>query len=382
MGGLKLIDRSLLKEMVVPFLIGQAAVVLMLVGSVLYNNATVLLMNQVPLIYVARIVLYFLPFLVHMTMPVAVAVGASLAVSRLGRDSEITVMRASGASLIRIFMPILVVGVLVSIGDFYFGEVVVPLSVQRLNAVLSEIPNHLPNLQPPPGEWIISNDKSYATYVRTMLQRPGYIELQGVMIVAGPKSIYSGESSPLHLYANRGKYRDGHWILEHPVMFSYTTDGKKVTPAFPSSLDLYITVDPRSFQSGLGLELPMWKMGTSSDRTFWDLRKEIARNERQHVKDVLTVLDYHFKLSIPFSCLVMALCCPPMALRFAKGGGFMGVLLSICLVFVYWNTMLLARILGTPGPNASDPLLPPMLAAWSQNVLFAVIGIVMLRRSE
>jgi lipopolysaccharide export system permease protein len=68
--------------------------------------------------------------------------------------------------------------------------------------------------------------------------------------------------------------------------------------------------------------------------------------------------------------------------RFAKGGGFMGVLLSICLVFVYWNTMLLARIVGTPGPDATVPLLPPTIAAWSQNILFVLAGIYVLYRSE
>ena len=41
----------------------------------------------------------------------------------------------------------------------------------------------------------------------------------------------------------------------------------------------------------------------------------------------------------------------------------MGVLLSICLVFVYWNTMLLARIVGTPGPDAAAPLVSPVVAA-------------------
>src|ERR1041385_8954630 len=126
---MKLLDRSLLREMFVPFLIGQAAIVLMLIGTVLYNNASVLLLNQVPLRFVVRMVLYFIPFLLHMTMPVAMAVGASQAFSRLGRDAEITVMRASGASLVRIFRPIFIVGLLVSIGDFYFGEYVVPASV-------------------------------------------------------------------------------------------------------------------------------------------------------------------------------------------------------------------------------------------------------------
>lgn len=379
---MKLLDRSLLREMIVPFLIGQAAIVLMLIGSVLYNNATVLLMNEVPLEYVARIILYFIPFLIHMTMPVAMAVGASLAVSRLGRDSEITVMRAAGASLVRIFMPFFVVGLLVSVGDFFFGELVVPLSVQRLEAVLAEIPNHIPKLQPQAGEWIISNDKSYAIYVNTMIPQRGYIEMHGIIIVSGPKAIYSGESAPLHVYATNGRYQDGHWILDHPTSFTYTTDGKKVDQASPRSMDFYVTVDPQAIQRGFLLQLPMWTMATSANRTFWQLGEEIKRNDKQHINSILTVLDYHFKLSIPFSCLVMAICCPPLALRFSKGGGFMGTLLSICLVFVYWNTMLLGRIVGSPGPDAATPLVAPVIAAWFQNVVFVLLGLYVLKKSE
>ena len=64
------------------------------------------------------------------------------------------------------------------------------------------------------------------------------------------------------------------------------------------------------------------------------------------------------------------------------GGGFMGTLLSICLVFVYWNTLLLARILGSPGAEGSAPLLAPPVAAWSQNVLFVLLGLIVLRKSE
>src|SRR5690348_9173230 len=98
---MKILTRYLLREMFVPFLIGQAAIVMMLTGSVLYNNANLFLQFQVPVAYVTRLSLYFIPFLVNMTMPVAMAVAASLAVSRLSRDSEITVMRAAGVSLVR-----------------------------------------------------------------------------------------------------------------------------------------------------------------------------------------------------------------------------------------------------------------------------------------
>jgi len=56
----------------------------------------------------------------------------------------------------------------------------------------------------------------------------------------------------------------------------------------------------------------------------------------------------------------------------------MGVLLSIILVFVYWNTLLAAKILGARFPEA----IPPYAAAWGQNVLFAAVGLYFLWRGE
>src|SRR5579884_705591 len=379
---MKLLDRYLVREMVVPFLIGQAAIVLMLTGTVLYNNAELFLAHQVPVADVARLVLYFLPFLVHMTMPVAMAVAASLSISRLGRDSEITVLRSAGVSLIRIFMPIFVVGLLTSLADFYFGEYVVPASMNRLNAVRAELPLHIKRLTPQTGQYIISTDQSFALFVQTMIPRPGYIELHGVQIIGSPKAAFGGQSKPFLMTADKGSYKDGIWTLENAFLLYYSLDGKELLPARPGKATIYITVDPQAFQSGFLMQMPMGTMANSSTRTFSQLGEDLKRERAQGFLDSYALLDYHFKLSVPFSCLVMAICCPPLALRFARGGGFMGTLLSICLVFVYWNTLLLARILGSPGPEGSAPLLAPPVAAWSQNVLFFLLGLYVLRKSE
>jgi lipopolysaccharide export system permease protein len=330
-------------------------------------------------------VLYFIPFVVHMKMPVAMAVAASLAISRLGADSEIAVMRASGISLFRIFTPIFLLGLSVSVFDFYFGEYAVPAAVDRFQAVLNEIPTHLPNLQPQSGQWIVSSDQSYAIFVRTMLRRQGYIELHGVQIVASPAATFNQEAQPLDIYAKNGTYANGKWILNSYAAFkrdSKDEDWVKVRPTKDGKLEFDISVDPQAFSRGFLLQLPMWKMAGSSTRTFAQLRQDLKRNEAENIYDVFRQLDYYFKLSIPFSCFAMALCCPPLALRFARGGGFMGTLLSICLVFVYWNTMLLMRILGSPNGTAKTALLPPIVTAWGQNVIFALLGLFVMRRSE
>lgn len=381
---MKLMDRYLLSEMVVPFLIGQAAIVLMLTGSVLYNNADVLLVNQVPIRFVVRIVLYFIPFLIHMTMPVAMAVAASLSISRLGRDSEITVMRTAGVSLVRIFLPITIVGLLTSIGDFFFGEYVVPASVARFQAVMNEIPTNIPRLQPQSGQWITSNDQDFALFVRTMIQHHDYIELHGIRVVTSPAAIFNQKAEAIDILAEDGTYKDGKWTLTNysGVLFQKNRDFGKLSRTPDGKITLDFSVDPQVFQKGFLLQLPMWKMAGSTTATFAELRDTLKRNQQAGIHDPYVLLDYYFKLSIPFSCLVMALCCPPLALRFARGGGFMGTLLSICLVFVYWNTMLLMRILGSPGAEGQSALLPPAVAGWAQNVLFVALGLYVLRKSE
>ncbi len=372
----------MIREMLVPFLIGQGAIVLMLIGSVLYNNATIFLENQVPIHFIVRIVLFFIPFLIHMTMPVAMAVAASLAVSRLGRDSEITVMRAAGVSLVRIFMPVFVVGALASVGDFMFGEYVVPLARTRMDTVIGELPSHLPRLQPQVGQWMISPDNAYAIYVSSMIPKRGYIELNRIVITSAPKALYNGESAPIYFSALKGKYQDGYWTMENAILFNSSGDGKKLLQGPPKNTRLRIVVDPKSFQAGFQMQLPMYTMAGNLNKTVRQMREELMRKRLDRVKDAVLEMEYNFKFSIPFSCMVMALCCPPLALKLSKGGGYMGVLLSICLVFVYWNTMLLAKILGTPPTSGAPALISPIIAAWSQNAIFVLIGIWALRKSE
>ena len=380
---MKILYRYMWGEMVVPFLIGLGGVVMMLTGSVLYNNADVFLQNQIPIADVVRLALYFVPFLINMTMPVGMAMAASLAVSRMARDSEITVLRASGASLVRLFMPIFIAGAFVSVADFYWGEYVVPAAFVRFNAIMNDLPMHLKSITPPSGEYIISPDQSFVIGVRNMTPKPGYIQLRGISIVSGFRSFNSVESQPFVLSADEGQYKSGDWILNDAQIYTYSVkNARDWSRGSAHRVTKHINIDPQSMSTNIVLQLPMGKMAGNSNKTFKQLGEEIKTDRRIGDVDVSKLLDYHFKLSVPFSCMVMALCCPPMALRFAKGGGFMGTLLSICLVFVYWNTMLLARMLGSTTPSNPQALLSPAVAAWSQNVLFVILGVIVLKKSE
>jgi len=368
---MKRLDRYLAREMVVPFLIGQAAVVLMLTGTVLYNNADTFLSYNIPAVGVAKISLYFMPYIVGLTMPVATAIAISLAVSRLCRDSEITVFRAAGISLKRSFAAAYLVGLLLSVAAFVFGERVVPWANAQYERTMAELSRQVRFLAPKEGQVVQSADRRYTVYVGRMQLSGGRNVFHDVtFLVRMPDN-----PLPNVIHAARADYREGRWTLHDARVHAYEDGGDRelFSRARTVALDFRI---PEQMFNMIYLQLPLYS--ASSTVSFRDLAGRVAVQRRSGYVNPQDLLELHFKLSVPLSCLVFAIACPPLAMRFARAGGFMGVLLSIILVFVYWNTLLAAKILGSRYPEA----FPPALAGWGQNVVFAAVGLWFLWRSE
>jgi lipopolysaccharide export system permease protein len=381
---MKRLDRYLLREMIVPFLIGQGAVVLMLTGTVLYNNADVFLQAHIPAMGVLKIAFYFLPYLVSLTMPVAMAIATSLLVSRLARDTEITVMRAAGVSIKRVFVPIFFAGLALSFADFYFAEKVVPWSNRKYEQTIEELSRNTRVFVPQAQQVVQSKDKRLTAYIESvqLLPENNKAVLFNVTILRRELS----STLPTIILAERADYDNGVWNLHNSRMFQYSNGGlsEKFIKAKRTQIDFRLS--EKTFM-GIPMQLPLYS--SAATKTWKDLGEEIKRQEQMVANqrrqgyfgsrvDPYTVLEYHFKLSVPFSCLVFAIVCPPLALKFAKAGNFMGVLLSICLVFVYWNTLLAAKIIGSRFPDQ----LPPLAAAWGQNAIFALVGLYFLWRGE
>lgn len=368
---MRLVDRYVGRELLVPFLIGQAAVALMLTGTVLYNNADTFLTYDIPAAGVVRIAVLFLPYLVTLTMPVAVAIAAALAVSRLTRDSEITVMRSAGISLARVFRVIMWAGLAVSLFDVVLAEYLVPWSNKQFERTMGDLSMNVRFLVPQERQVVQSADRAYTVYVTRMERRGRGMLMHDVTFLL----LRGGSVLPTIVQAPRADYADGVWTLHQARIHMYSAGGDDERFVRVASLPIPFRLPDRTFNM-INLQLPLYSPGSASSIT--ELAQRVLLQRRSGYVSPRDLLELHFKLSVPFSCMVFALVCPPLALRLARAGGFMGVLLSIGLVFVYWNVLLAARIIGARYPD----VLPPVAAAWGQNVLFALAGVVYLRRCE
>jgi len=359
---MKSLDRYVLKEMIAPFLISVFAFVVLLIGRVIFDNIDRIIELGVPFPLVIRLIAFQIPWMMGMVLPLAVLFATSLAVNRLARDSEITAVRMAGIPLRRIFLPIFAVGFLCSILAFWLGETVTPWANREARRTVRMIygMQAVPAIQ----ENVFFRSEGYWFYVRKV-ERPSADRavLRNVMIYE--TSAMGGY--PTLITASKATNEENLWTLSDGVLHKLGPDGlTQYEMKFPR-MQLNLR---RAFQD-------LWQtQQTAEEMSLRELQHQIAvfGGAGRQVGEMK--VNMHFKLSIPLSCLVFALCAAPLGLRFARSGSYSGILLGIIVMFLYQNNVWLGKAVGMGG------LVPPIIAGWSQNVIFGLVGIYLIWQQE
>ena len=145
------------------------------------------------------------------------------------------------------------------------------------------------------------------------------------------------------------------WVVWMPLAQATTFAVRQTTPPQPH--------EGAPFQTGY----PPEQMSAAELKT---LLKDME--QRGAKAAVAQEVAYYTKYALPMATLFTCLLAAPLALVFSRWGGFVGVALTIVIVFAYYVLMNLCRAMG----NAD--LLSPFLAAWGPNLVFGVAGAGMI----
>ena len=366
---IKRMDRYLLGEMVLPFVGGILLIVVMLVGNTLFPLIEDIVRNGIPPLIVARLIVFNIPILIPLTLPPGVALASAWAVNRMARDSEITPIRMAGVPLRRLFLPIIVVGLLASGASFLVGDRVVPPAWREFQKTQSQMFSYALQSSPALASNKVFTFQDYSFHIRDVHKDPGgrpdKLVMEGV-------TVYQNSAQPggfPTLYTARSADDDRDVFTLHDAdIITFDQSGMVSLEMRQKSLTLNLQVPLASLSQAT--------VGTLDDLTMAQLGTQMDALARTGQDNTAVAFSYYAKLGLPFLCLSFALCAPPLALRFARAGAYMGIFLSIIMVWVAWNTLLLTKILGLAGK------MPPSLAAWSPALLFAVLGVYLLWRAE
>jgi lipopolysaccharide export system permease protein len=177
---MKKIDRFVLQAFVGPFLLTLAVVVFILLTQQLVQWLDQLLGKGLEWTVFAELIFYFALHFIPLGLPLAILLSSLITFGNLGEHNELTAMKSTGISLIRVLTPIFILAVGLSIFSFWFNDQIVPRVNLEAYSLLWDIKQKSPTLSLKEGSFY-NGLPGYSIKVRRKLGEDGKI-LQGVMI--------------------------------------------------------------------------------------------------------------------------------------------------------------------------------------------------------
>jgi len=136
-----------LRQLAAPFVFAVAALTSIMMLNQITKRFGALVGKGLPWDLIGEVFLLSLPFIVAMTLPMAVLLAVLYAFTTLAAGNEITAMRASGISIGQLLRPVFVAAVVLTVADFAFVDQGLPAANLRLKALLFDIGRKRPTLE-------------------------------------------------------------------------------------------------------------------------------------------------------------------------------------------------------------------------------------------
>jgi lipopolysaccharide export system permease protein len=166
--------------------------------------------------------------------------------------------------------------------------------------------------------------------------------------------------------AERADYRSQGWMLaKGTVHILPRADALDIAFRFDSLHDRRMRERP--------VEL-MAAPRAPQDMGYRDLSRFIEALDRSGGDANELKVERALKIAVPITCIIIALFGAPLATSTRRGGAAYGIGVSLATTVIFLVLIQLTKAVGGKG------LLPPDIAAWAPNILFGIVGLVMLAR--
>lgn len=356
------IDRYLLREYLL--LLGMGLLVLSALTLIvdLLQSLDRFLRGKPPWVYIAQHFLYLLPRELYKGLPLIVLVSTVFLFLSLTRARELDALKAAGISLYRTCVPVLGMALFISLVALTFQEVALPEITARGEEVdRVKIRGYPPRHLLRQGQiWYRSSD---TRFLRIGLLDPAAKSLDGLVLL----DLDQGFRLLGRLDVSRAQWTPEGWQMSGGIVRQINSAGRVTSRTFqhevvamPEHVDDFIRVH----------RLP-------DTMSFFELRAYVAKLRSGGHQVGAYLVQLHSKLSFPLVHVIMALVAIPFALSSPRSAGrAAGIGVALVIAVGYWMVNAAAVAFGRAD------LLPPVLAAWTANIIFAGVGAVLLLKAR
>src|ERR1700730_8204918 len=319
-----------------------------LLGDILRNRISPLVVGE----YLLNVAPFFLYNVLHLSILLAVLVTLGL----MQRSNEITAIKATGISIYREIVPILVVSTMLATGLFFFDQFYLPHANKRQDALRNLIKGKpAQTYLNPDRKWIFGQHSTIYYYQFFDSDRDQF----------GNLSVFQFDPATFQL-TSRVYADEAHW--EERLQRWVCTQGWERS-VHGSAITDYRTFDVATFATIS--EAPAYfkkEVRQSSEMNSEDLRRYIRDLQQSGFDVVRLKVQLQEKFAFPLNTFIMAVLAIPFSLAAGKRGAIAGVATAVGIGVLYITVSRLSESMG----NVSQ--LPPVLAAWAPDLIFGLAG--------
>jgi LPS export ABC transporter permease LptG len=363
-----ILDEYVLREFLTTFAMVLVSFVLLMLVFTFFERLSDIIRNRTPLVTVGEYLIDLTPSMIYNITPLGVLVAVLVTFGVLTRTSELTAMKATGISLYRVMVPIVVVAAILGVTLFLFDESYLPTANRRQEALLSVIRGR-------PAQTFLRPDRKWI-FGRQEPGKPGRIFYYQFFDPEQDRfaNLTVFEFNPENFSLSRRIFASNahwepliqQWVFEHG--WERRFDGEAVSSYGQFDVESFpeITEQPQYFTK---------QALQSQEMTFGELERYIRDLGQSGFDTKQLNIQLNLKLAYPLVTLVMAVLAIPFALSMGKRGSLTGIAAAIGLAIAYLVVTQTFEALGNVN------FLPTLLAAWSPDLLFGLAGAYLLLRT-
>lgn len=358
---MKILRNYFLKEFIGPLFLslGVLSFIMVLVGNL--NKIADLIINKgVDVISVFKIFLLMTPYIVTYALPISLLIAVLMALGRLSSDNEIIAIRASGINLFRLILPLITIGLILSLTLVIFNDRAASYAHFAYRKTLKEVGIKNPTAAFEAGVFINSFQK-YILFIYRVDQKKN--KLYNVRIYEP-----QGEGKPTRtIVAKTGEFIA---VPEKSSIKLKLIDGTSDEP------------DPENPKSFYKLNFKTYFMNLSLDQqqdiskiekkpkemTIQELRNEIRKLKKENIDPSPLITEINEKVTLAFSAFIFILIGAPFAIITRRREKSINLGIAILIIVIYYPLFIGCEALGIQGR------VNPWIAMWIPNILFGTIG--------
>ena len=357
---LGVLDRYVLKQWLMTFIlsaVGVPAVAVVIDLSERFAKLSV--QRQIPLGQILLGQMYLFPQKMAILVPAAVLFATVFTLNALGRHSELTAVQGGGVSFYRLIAPMIFLATLAVPADYELQELAGWSTTQH---------NHLHKDESSSGSpfrmaFAYASPSKWTWAFNEMDQKPGQAYAVG-LVAEGPRNA-AGRWWSIVSDSAIWDVKQHEWSLRHGTTHLISDSGVVATFGFTS-------MRVKAFAETPG-EL-MTETKKAEEMTTAELRGYLERLRLSGADPGALAVELPLKYAVPVACLVVALFGAPLAITNARAGAAIGLAIALGTTLAYLTGTQIMKAIG------GKAIMSAVLAAWSMNIVFLVIAVVLLAR--